>query len=124
MKQQNYSQYEGIQTSDLGALIEAMNRYQRMHADCNPVGRIETMGDTFWGVVEYQVTERIPETKLEELEVEMGKHSCYQCPCLCVDEDKRRKSYPCAMGGVSRVDSPCCEWFYKALKAGQIKVTP
>lgn len=122
MKQKSYSQYEGIQTSDLNALIEQMNRFQRMHADANPTGRIETMGDTFVGIVEYTVTERIPETELERLEEEHGKHRCYECPCLCVDVDKRKKSYPCAMGGISRTDSPCCEWFYKALDAGQINV--
>ena len=56
------------------------------------------------------------------LEEKNGKHRCYECPCLCMDDDKRKKSYPCAMGGVSRTDSPCCEWFYKALEKGQINV--
>lgn len=122
MKQQTFTQYEGIQTNDLDALIKEMNRYQRMHADCNPVGRIETMGDKFVGIVEYTITERIPETELERLEEKNGKHRCYECPCLCMDDDHRKKSYPCAMGGVSRTDSPCCEWFYKALEKGQINV--
>lgn len=122
MKQQSFSQYEGIQTHDLKTMLDAMNRYMRQHADGSPKGRWEMMGDQFIGVVEYTVDERIPETELEELEERIGKHKCYECPCLCMDEDKRKKSYPCAMGGISRTDSPCCEWFYKALENGQINV--
>lgn len=120
MQQKIYTQYEGIQTGDLKTLLDAMNRYQRQHADSNPIGRIETIGNTFWGVVEYTVDVRVPETELEKLEEEMGKHRCYECPCLEVESDKRRKSWPCTIGGESRTDAPCCEWFYKQLKEGKI----
>lgn len=122
MKQIKFTQYEGVQTHDLNTLIQEMNRYMREHADGSPNGTWKEVNGEFIGVVEYTVTDRIPETELEKLETEIGKHYCYECPCLVLDEDKRKKSYPCAMGGISRTDSPCCEWFYKALKAGQINV--
>ena len=117
-----FTQYEGIHTKEMDCLISEMNRFMRLHADEHPQGRWETMGDTFIGVVEYTIEVREPETELERMEEEHGKHHCYECPCLEVDTDKRRKCYPCSIGGMSRTDSPCCEWFYKQLKAGNINV--
>lgn len=122
MKQQIFTQYEGIKTHDLQTMLDAMNRYMRQHADQQPVGRWEMMGTEFVGVVEYRITTRVPETQLEEFEEQYGIHRCYECPCLDQDTDKRRKSYPCLKGGESRTDSPCCEWFYQQVEAGKIKV--
>lgn len=122
MKQEIYTQYEGVQTQDLNTLIEEMNRYMRMHADGQPQGTWKVVGDSFIGVVEYTIDMRIPETELERFEEAHGIHRCYECPLLEIDKDKRRKCYPCTLGGQSRTDAPCCEWFYKQLEAGKIKV--
>ena len=120
MKQIIYTQYEGVQTTDLDTLIQRMNEYMRRHADGHPVGRWERDSGQFFGVVEYTVDERVPETVLERLEQDFGKHYCCECPCLMTDTDKRKKVYPCSIGGCSRTDSPCCEWFYKQLEEGKI----
>lgn len=122
MKQKIFTQYEGIKTQDLQTMLDAMNRYMRQHSNESPQGRWEMMGDSFVGVVEYTVSERVPETELEEFEEKHGRHRCWECPLLDVSEDKRRKSYPCMKGGTSRTDSPCCEYFYQQIEAGKIKV--
>ena len=122
MKQQQFTQYEGVQTRDLQTMLDAMNRFMRQHADEQPQGRWEMMGDQFIGVVEYSISKRVPETRLEEFEEEHGMHRCWECPCLEQYTDGRRKSFPCLKGGVSRVDSPCCEWFYEQVEAEKIKV--
>lgn len=122
MKQQIFTQYEGIKTHDLQTMLDAMNRYMRQHADQQPQGRWEMMGDSFVGVVEYSITTRVPETPLEEFEQKHGVHHCWECPCLDQYTDGRRKSYPCLKGGESRTDSPSCLWFYEQVEAGKIKV--
>ena len=123
MKQQTYKQYEGLETTDWIAAVEALNRFSRAHADGDPVGEIrEGIGNTYRVLVGYTITDRLPETELEELEEKHGCHRCWECPCLDQDTDRRRKSYPCLRGGEHRTDSPCCEWFYEQVEAGKIKV--
>lgn len=62
------------------------------------------------------------ETVAEEFHREGIRYVCEQCPYLEMDGDKRKKRFPCkyAEFGGSRVDSECCEMFYKLLKQGQI----
>lgn len=122
MKTDIYTQYEGIQTQDLQTMLDAMNRSMREHSDGNPKGRWEMMNGQFIGVVEYSVTDTVPETELERMEQEYGRYQCIDCPFIEMDGDKRKKCFPCVQKWQTRVDSPCCEWFYQQLEAGTIKV--
>ncbi len=60
--------------------------------------------------------------KMERLEEKHDHYKCKDCPFIEMDNDKRKKCFPCVQKWQTRVDSPCCEWFYKQLEAGHIKV--
>lgn len=62
-------------------------------------------------------------TVADEFHDEGLRYVCSQCPYLEVSGDRRRKRFPCKYSeyGTARIDSECCEMFYKKVKQGTIE---
>ena len=71
----------------------------------------------------YEEDEKIAETVADEYELQGLCYKCENCPYLEMDEDRRRRRHTCKYSeyGVTFDDSPACEVFYKALRAGKIE---
>lgn len=72
----------------------------------------------------YEEDEKMPESVMDEYELQGLLYKCRNCPYLDKDQDRRKKKHPCKYSeyGIAYDDSPACEVFYKALRAG--KLTP
>lgn len=85
--------------------------------------KVQYSDGEFVAIFMYEQT-YLPEerTIADEFHDEGIRYVCSQCPHLEIDGDKRKKRHPCkyAEYGSSRIDSECCEMFYKLLKQGRI----
>lgn len=78
----------------------------------------------FVAIITWQTDAEVVETVRDEFHLEGLRYVCGQCPYLEHDGDGRKKRFPCkyAEYGTARVDSECCEMFYRQLKQGVIHV--
>lgn len=79
---------------------------------------------SFIAIVTWEEEEEVIETVRDEFHREGIRYVCGQCPYLEQDDDRRRKVYPCRYSeyGQSRIDSECCEMFYRLVKQGRVEV--
>lgn len=65
------------------------------------------------------VTEFVGESKktaLDELEDELGRHNCEECPFFAESTDKRRKWQTCEKGKRVQKSTPCCIAYYDLIR--------
>lgn len=59
----------------------------------------------------------IKKTALDELEDELGRHNCSECPFFEESTDKRKKWHTCTKEGKKVLkDSNCCTAYYESLR--------
>lgn len=75
----------------------------------------EKTADGFLAIVQYTVSERIPEDIREEMEMQGIRHKCGDCPHLMRVSDKRVKHLHCDLGmrELTQADMRACMWRYE-----------
>ena len=58
----------------------------------------------------------IKKTALDELEDELGRHNCSECPFFVESTDKRKKWHTCEKGKRVQKSSACCIAYYETLR--------
>ena len=58
----------------------------------------------------------IKKTALDELEDELGRHNCEECPFFTESTDKRKKWHTCEKGKRVQKTTPCCIAYYESLR--------
>lgn len=58
----------------------------------------------------------IKKTALDELEDELGRHNCSECPFFTESADKRRKWHTCEKGKRVQKSSACCIAYYELIR--------
>lgn len=58
----------------------------------------------------------IKKTALDELEDELGRHNCSECPFFVESNDKRKKWHTCEKGKRVQKTTPCCIAYYESLR--------
>ena len=74
--------------------------------------------------ITYEVCEKIPENFRDEAILRGERFHCFDCPYLELPEDKRKKWCDCRYSpdGYTHKNAHACEYFYKALAQGRIKL--
>ena len=58
----------------------------------------------------------IKKTALDELEDELGRHNCSECPFFVESTDKRKKWHTCEKGKRVQKSSACCIAYYELIR--------
>lgn len=58
----------------------------------------------------------IKKTLLDELEDELGRHNCEECPFFVESTDKRKKWHTCEKGKRVQKSSSCCIAYYELIR--------
>lgn len=58
----------------------------------------------------------IKKTALDELEDELGRHNCEECPFFVESTDKRKKWHTCEKGKRVQKSSSCCIAYYELIR--------
>ena len=58
----------------------------------------------------------IKKTALDELEDELGRHNCEECPFFVGSNDKRKKWHTCEKGKRVQKSSACCIAYYELIR--------
>ena len=58
----------------------------------------------------------IKKTALDELEDELGRHNCEECPFFVESTDKRKKWHTCEKGKRVQKSTPCCIAYYELIR--------
>ena len=58
----------------------------------------------------------IKKTALDELEDELGRHNCSECPFFVESNDKRKKWHTCEKGKRVQKSSACCIAYYELIR--------
>ena len=58
----------------------------------------------------------IKKTALDELEDELGRHNCSECPFFVESTDKRKKWHTCEKGKRAQKSSTCCIAYYELIR--------
>lgn len=58
----------------------------------------------------------IKKTALDELEDELGRHNCSECPFFAESNDKRKKWHTCEKGKRVQKSSACCIAYYELIR--------
>ena len=58
----------------------------------------------------------IKKTALDEMEDELGRHNCEECPFFTESTDKRKKWHTCEKGKRVQKTTPCCIAYYESLR--------
>ena len=58
----------------------------------------------------------IKKTALDELEDELGRHNCEECPFFVESTDKRKKWHTCKKGKRVQKSTPCCIAYYELIR--------
>lgn len=58
----------------------------------------------------------IKKTALDELEDELGRHNCEECPFFVESTDKRKKWHTCEKGKRVQKSSACCIAYYELIR--------
>lgn len=58
----------------------------------------------------------IKKTALDELEDELGRHNCSECPFFVESTDKRKKWHTCEKGKRVQKSSSCCIAYYELIR--------
>lgn len=58
----------------------------------------------------------IKKTALDELEDELGRHNCEECPFFVESNDKRKKWHTCEKGKRVQKSTPCCIAYYELIR--------
>lgn len=76
----------------------------------------------FIAVITWETERHEAETAADDFHQRGIRYTCGQCPHLQNDGDKRRKQHPCKYSeyGTARIDSECCDVFYKQLMQGKV----
>ena len=103
-------QVDFIQGTDIQDLKEKLNKALLNGAELGCIDIASLTG----AIVVTEYVGDIKKTLLDELEDELGRHSCEECPFFVESTDRRKKWHECAKHG-KRVmrSSACCVDYYR-----------
>ena len=103
-------QVDFIQGTDIQDLKEKLNKALLNGAELGCIDIASLTG----AIVVTEYVGDIKKTLLDELEDELGRHSCEECPFFVESTDRRKKWHECAKHG-KRVmrSSSCCVDYYR-----------
>ena len=105
-------QVKTIRAKDLNELETKLNEALRDGAELGAV-------DLSLCIAMIVVTEYvgdIKKTALDELEDELGRHNCSECPFFVESTDKRKKWHTCEKGKRVQKSSACCIAYYELIR--------
>ena len=121
MKEQQIKQIDIVEATDSDQLQQRMNEEMRKHPDVT--GVIMPEGNACRAIIQYEITENIPEDEIDKYYLETGKHYyCGDCPDCIWDPDRRAVTHWCQFHeDRTRLKSFACEEFYLRLRSGDVK---
>lgn len=125
MKEHKYPQVAVIIADGPEQLQEKINSVLKQHPDVTNMVMPE--GNSFRAIIQYAVTETIPEDEGERFYIETGKrYCCNDCPFLELDPDRRSATHWCAFHEDRvKLKDVCCNDFFTGLSDGRFHlVTP
>lgn len=127
MKQNSYFQFAVISETDPIKFESELNSKMKELSQLEPDVQTDITGGNFCALISWKESEIVCETVTDEFHIEGIRHVCGECPLHDIETDKRRKRVSCRYSefGETRLDSECCEYFYKLLKQNKIDlITP
>ncbi len=76
----------------------------------------------FCAYITYKRTQTIPENIMDEYELAGIRFYCAECPNYRQSFDGRVKYTECAMGTMCKKSDAACEWLYREVDAGRVKM--
>lgn len=124
MKQSSYFQFAVISASDPEQFESELNSKMKELSQLEPDVQTDITGGHFCALISWKESTIVCETVMDEFHNEGIRHVCGECPLHDIETDRRRKRVSCRYSefGETRLDSECCEYFYKLLKQNKIDV--
>lgn len=102
-----------IQGTDLNDLEAKLNEALLEGAELGGIDIASLTG----AIIVTEYVGEIKKTALDELEEELGRHNCSECPFFEESTDKRRKWHTCTKEGKKALkDSNCCTAYYELIR--------
>lgn len=122
MKERTVPQVAVITADTPEQLQEKMNAELLQHPDVTRMTLSE--GNSNRAIIQYMVTENVPEDEADRYFIETGKHyCCNDCPECIWDPDRRAVTHWCRVHEDRvRLKSTACDQFYLRLRSGDIRL--
>lgn len=127
MEQKVYQQIRVIDRKDPEQFQSEVNRAQIDLAQFNPE-TIYDISDGYKAIIQWKVTEDIPETAQDEMSLQGIHLLCGECPRFDPVKNndgsvkRTSKRGTCFLSSHCWADSPACEWACKAMLRGELEV--
>lgn len=105
-------QVDFIQGTDIQDLKEKLNKALLNGAELGCIDIASLTG----AIVVTEYVGDIKKTALDELEDELGRHNCEECPFFVESTDKRKKWHTCEKGKRVQKSSACCIAYYELIR--------
>ena len=101
-----------VEGKDLKDLEQKLNEALRDGAELGGIDIASLTG----AIVVTEYVGDIKKTALDELEDELGRHNCEECPFFTESADKRKKWHTCEKGKRVQKSSACCIAYYDFIR--------
>lgn len=101
-----------VEGKDLKDLEQKLNEALRDGAELGGIDIASLTG----AIVVTEYVGDIKKTALDELEDELGRHNCSECPLFVESTDKRKKWHTCEKGKRVQKSSACCIAYYELIR--------
>ena len=120
MKEQQYPQVSVIIADNPGQLQDKINNELRLHPDVTSFTLSD--GPGYRAIVQYEITESVPEDEGDRYYLETGKsYCCNDCPDCVWDPDRRAVTHWCQLHEDRvRLKAHACDEFYIRLRENKI----
>lgn len=101
-----------VKGTDLSDLENKLNKALMDGAELGGIDIASLTG----AIVVTEYVRDIKKTALDELEDELGRHNCSECPFFVESTDKRKKWHTCEKGKRVQKSSACCIAYYELIR--------
>ena len=125
MKERRLTQIVVVNETSAHVFQDRVNAELMAHENVTDI-RYQDTGSGFCAIITYEDVLKVVETAEDHFRLMGKRYWCNDCPYLELDPDRRSATHYCRkFADRVRLKSTPCEWFFEALKAGDVHlVTP
>lgn len=125
--EKRWTKFEVVHEADPVVFRDKLNALNEELAQYRPKTTFNITPDLYQAIIEYEITETVPETALEEMWAQGLSFTCSNCPKFepALNRDgsinRTKKWGSCFLEDMAKCDTSVCEWFAKQFLKGEIK---